>query len=284
MAPPDPDAVSRVVAAALAEDLSHGDATSEGLFGPHETGEMVLLIKEPGVVCGLGVMAVVFDAVDRRVEVTASAHDGDRIEKVPAEIARLSGPVRSLLAGERTALNLVARLSGIATEAARCVAEVRGTGTTILDTRKTTPGLRDLEKYAVRCGGASNHRRDLGEALLVKDNHLRLAGGIAAAVAKLKEARSRLCLEVEATTLEEVRQALDAGVNRILLDNMPVEQLRRAVALCREVSGDAVETEASGGVTLANLRQVAETGVDYISMGALTHSSDALDFSLETVA
>ncbi len=282
--PPDPAAVSRVVAAALAEDLSHGDPTSEGLFGPDEVGEMVLLQKEPGVICGLDIVAAVFAAVDPRVRLVAGRADGDRAETVPVEIARLSGPTRSLLAGERTALNLLAALSGIATMAARCVAEVRGTGTTILDTRKTTPGLRELEKYAVRCGGASNHRRDLGEALLVKDNHLRLAGGIGPAVAKLKESHSRLCLEVEATTLDEVREALAAGVNRILLDNMSVEQLRAAVSLCRETSGDTVETEASGGITLANLRQVAETGVDYISMGALTHSSDAIDFSLETIA
>jgi nicotinate-nucleotide pyrophosphorylase (carboxylating) len=163
------------------------------------------------------------------------------------------------------------------------VALVAGTGATILDTRKTTPGLRDLEKYAVRCGGASNHRLNLGESLMVKDNHLRLAGGVSAAVAKLHDAHSRLYLEVEAETLDQVREALAAGVNRILLDNMSTEQMRQAVALCHEAGRGAVETEASGGMTPERLREVAETGVDYISIGALTHSPEALDFSLETL-
>jgi nicotinate-nucleotide pyrophosphorylase (carboxylating) len=154
----------------------------------------------------------------------------------------------------------------------------------LLDTRKTTAGLRELEKYAVRCGGGSNHRLNLGEALLVKDNHLRLAGGIAAAVARLREAQSRLRLEVETETLDDVHEALRAGVNRIMLDNMTTDQMRQAVALCRSSANGAVETEASGGVTLANLREIAETGVDYISMGALTHSPKGLDVSLEVAS
>ena len=279
--PPDPAAVARVVAVALAEDLPGGDPTSEGLFGPNATCEMSLLQKEPGVVCGLPIVAAVFAALDSRVVVTATCADGDHIATVPAELARIDGPTRAVLAGERTALNLLARLSGIATLAARCVAELDGTGAVLLDTRKTTAGLRELEKYAVRCGGASNHRLNLGEALLVKDNHLRLAGGVAAAVARLQEAHSRLRLEVEAETLDDVRAALKAGVNRILLDNMTADRLREAVALCHGMANGAVETEASGGITLANLRQVGETGVDYISIGALTHSPKALDVSLE---
>ena len=279
--PPDPAAVARVVAVALAEDLAGGDPTSEGLFGPDATCEMSLLQKEPGVVCGLPIVAAVFAALDSRVVVAATCADGDHIATVPAELARIGGPTRAVLAGERTALNLLARLSGIATLAARCVAELDGTGAVLLDTRKTTAGLRELEKYAVRCGGASNHRFNLGEALLVKDNHLRLAGGGAAAVARLHEAQSRLRLEVEAETLDDVRAALEAGVNRILLDNMTVDQLREAVALCHGMADGAVETEASGGITLANLRAVGETGVDYISIGALTHSPKALDVSLE---
>jgi nicotinate-nucleotide pyrophosphorylase (carboxylating) len=269
------------VAVALAEDLAGGDPTSEGLFGPDATCEMSLLQKEPGVVCGLPIVAAVFAALDSRVVVAATCADGDHIATVPAELARIGGPTRAVLAGERTALNLLARLSGIATLAARCVAELDGTGAVLLDTRKTTAGLRELEKYAVRCGGASNHRLNLGEALLVKDNHLRLAGGVAAAVARLQEAHSRLRLEVEAETLDDVRAALEAGVNRILLDNMTVDQLREAVALCHGMADGAVETEASGGITLANLRAVGETGVDYISIGALTHSPKALDVSLE---
>ena len=275
--PPDPAAVARVVAAALAEDLDGGDPTSDGLFGVDATCEMTLLQKEPGVVCGLGVVAEVFAALDQRVVVTATHADGDHVAEVPVELARISGPTRAVMAGERTALNLLGRLSGIATMAAACVAELEGTGAVLLDTRKTTAGLRELEKYAVRTGGACNHRLNLGEALLVKDNHLRLAGGISAAVARLHEAHSRLRLEVEAETLDDVRVALAAGVNRILLDNMTTAQMRDAVALCH----GAVETEASGGITLSNLREVGETGVDYVSIGALTHSPKALDVSLE---
>ena len=281
--PPDPAAVARVVAAALAEDLALGDPTSEGLFGPDEMCETTLLQKEPGVVCGLGVVAAVFAALDPRVVVTAVQVDGDRIATVPTEVAGIGGPARAVLAGERTALNLLGRLSGIATLTARCVAELEGTGAVLLDTRKTTAGLRELEKYAVRCGGATNHRLNLGEALLVKDNHLRLAGGIAPAVARLRDANSKLRLEVEAETLDDVREALEAGVHRILLDNMSIDQMREAVALCRTAGNGAVETEASGGITLSNLRQVGETGVDYVSMGALTHSPKALDVSLEVV-
>ena len=275
--PPDAAAVARVVAAALAEDLAAGDPTSEGLFAPDAICEMTLLQKEPGVVCGLGVLAAVFAALDARVVVTAAHADGDHLAEVPVELARIAGPARAILAGERTALNLLGRLSGIATLAARCAAELDGTGATLLDTRKTTAGLRELEKYAVRCGGASNHRLNLGEALLVKDNHLRLAGGIPAAVARLRAAQSNLSLEVEAETLDDVRTALAAGVDRILLDNMTTDEMRKAVAVCR----GEVETEASGGITFSNLREVGLTGVDFVSMGALTHSPMALDVSLE---
>jgi nicotinate-nucleotide pyrophosphorylase (carboxylating) len=196
---------------------------------------------------------------------------------VPTEIARITGPTRALLTGERTALNLLGRLSGIATLTARCVAELDGTGATLLDTRKTTAGLRELEKYAVRCGGGTNHRMNLGEALLVKDNHLRLAGGMASAIARLHEAKPQLRLEIEAETLDDVKVALDAGVNRIMLDNMNVGEMRAAVAL---IAG-RVETEASGGITLENLRAVGQTGVDFVSLGALTHSAKGLDVSLE---
>jgi nicotinate-nucleotide pyrophosphorylase (carboxylating) len=275
--PPDPEGVARVVAAALAEDLAAGDPTSEGLFGPEATCEMMLLQKEPGVVCGLGVVAAVFAALDPRVVVAAAHSDGDYLAEVPVELARIKGPARAVLAGERTALNLLGLLSGIATLTARCAAELAGTGAILLDTRKTTAGLRDLEKYAVRCGGARNHRLNLGEAMLVKDNHLRLAGGIAAAVARLRAAHLALSLEVEAETLDDVRTALAAGVDRILLDNMTPDEMREAVTLCRGL----VQTEASGGITLSNLHEVGETGVDFVSMGALTHSPRALDVSLE---
>jgi nicotinate-nucleotide pyrophosphorylase (carboxylating) len=274
---PDPVAVERVVAAALAEDLVLGDPTSEGLFDADATAQTALLFREPGVVCGLPVVRAVFAALDPTVIVAVGVEDGERVERVPTEIARITGPARAILAGERTALNLLGRLSGIATLTARCVAELDGTAATLLDTRKTTAGLRDLEKYAVRCGGGRNHRMSLGEALLVKDNHLRLAGGITEAVARLHRSAPRLRLEVEAETLDEVAEALAAGVNRILLDNMSPDELREAVRL---VAG-RVETEASGGITLANLREVGETGVDFVSLGALTHSVKALDVSLE---
>jgi nicotinate-nucleotide pyrophosphorylase (carboxylating) len=274
--PPDPEAVARVVAAALAEDLAMGDPTTDGLFAPEATATMSFLIKEPGTVCGLPIVAAVFAALDPAVVVTPSVADGDGVA-APRVIARIAGPTRALLSGERTALNLLGRLSGIATLTSRCVAELEGTGATLLDTRKTTAGLRELEKYAVRCGGGTNHRLNLGEALLVKDNHLRLAGGIATAVAVLHRAAPRLSLEVEAETLADVRAALDAGVNRILLDNMGIEEMRAAVTIV----GGRVETEASGGITLDNLRAVGETGVDFVSLGALTHSARALDVSLE---
>ena len=277
--PPDPEALARVVAAGLAEDLALGDPTTDGLFGPEATATMSLLFKAPGIVCGLPVVAAVFAALSPDVVVTPAVADGERIETVPAEIARIAGPTRAILTGERTALNLLGRLSGIAALTARCVAELDGTGATLLDTRKTTAGLRDLEKYAVRCGGGTNHRLNLGEALLVKDNHLRLAGGIAAAVAALRRSAPRLRLEVETETLADVREALEAGVNRILLDNMSLEEMRAAVAIV----GGHVETEASGGITLDNLRSVGETGVDFVSLGALTHSAKSLDVSLEVV-
>ena len=193
---------------------------------------------------------------------------------LPALVATIEGPARAILTGERTALNIFGRLSGIATLTARYVDLVEGTGTTILDTRKTTPGLRALERYAVRCGGGVNHRFGLHDAILVKENHLRIAGGIAPAVAALRNGRP---IEVEAETLEDVAEALEAGVERILLDNMTPEQVRSAVEL---VSGRA-QLEASGGISLATVRAYAEAGVDFISVGALTHSARSLDVSLE---
>ena len=275
--PPDADDVSRVVASALAEDLGAGDPTTAGLFDRNATCTAGLLVKEPGVVAGLPIAAAVFAALDSRVEFTALVADGTRIFGVPAEVARISGPIAAILGGERTALNLVGRLSGIATLTARCVAELSRTGATLLDTRKTTAGLRALEKYAVRCGGGTNHRMNLGEAMLVKDNHLRLTGGIASAVEKLRTANPELSLEVEAETIDDVRVALAAGVDRILLDNMTTDQMREAVQL----AAGRVKLEASGGITLENLRRVGETGVDFVSLGALTHSARGLDVSLE---
>jgi nicotinate-nucleotide pyrophosphorylase (carboxylating) len=189
-------------------------------------------------------------------------------------LAELEGSARAVLTGERTALNLLGRLCGVATLASRYVSAVEGSGATILDTRKTTPGLRALEKYAVRCGGASNHRASLDDAILIKENHLRIAGGIAPAVAAL---RNGLPIEVEVETIAEVTEALEAGVDRILLDNMSLARVAEAV----ELAAGRVPLEASGGISLANVRAYAETGVDFISIGALTHSACSLHVSLE---
>jgi nicotinate-nucleotide pyrophosphorylase (carboxylating) len=259
------------VSAWLAEDVGDGDLTSEAVIDGDATCEAELRLKEPGVVCGLEAAAVVFEALGATLEPLAA--DGDRVEAGP--VARVSGPARAVLTGERLALNLVGRLSGIATVTRRYVDAIAGTGAEILDTRKTTPGLRALEKHAVHCGGGRNHRLGLYDGILIKDNHLRVAGSLADAV---RRARGRgVPVEVECDTLGQVEEALAAGADRILLDNMPPPMLTRAVEL---VDGRA-ELEASGGVTLETVLPIAETGVDFVSVGALTHSARSLDLSLE---
>jgi nicotinate-nucleotide pyrophosphorylase (carboxylating) len=261
------------VRAWLAEDVGAGDATTTSVVDEAATCEAQLLVKEPGVACGLDVAAAVFAELGATLEPLAA--DGDAVE--PGVVARVSGPARAVLTGERLALNLLGRLSGIATLTRRYVDAVDGTGATILDTRKTTPGLRDLEKYAVRCGGGTNHRFRLDDGVLIKDNHLRLAGSIGEAVARARSAG--LPVEVECDTVAQVGEVLLAGADRILLDNMSLDELREAVAL----NADRAELEASGGVTLDTVRSIAETGVDFISVGALTHSARALDVSLEVL-
>jgi nicotinate-nucleotide pyrophosphorylase (carboxylating) len=274
---PAPEALEQLAREALAEDVGSGDVTSEGVVGEAATARAAILVKRPGVVCGLDAAAAVFRAVDPDVSFEALAADGDRIDDVPADVAHIEGPARALLTGERTALNLLGRLSGIATLTRRYVDAVGGTGAEILDTRKTTPGLRGLEKHAVRCGGGRNHRFGLDDGILIKDNHLRLAGGVRAAVERIRATATELEVEVEAETLDDVREAIAAGADIVLLDNMPPSELREAVAL---VDGRA-RLEASGGVTLETVRRIAETGVDYVSVGALTHSAPALDVSME---
>ena len=271
--------IARVVDAALAEDLGSGDVTTEALFEPGQTCLAHLLLKEPGVVCGLPTVEAVFRALDADVEVEPLAADGDRLLEAPAVLARIEGEARAVLSGERTALNLLGRLSGVATLTRRYADAVEGTGAVLLDTRKTTPGLRALEKYAVRCGGGTNHRLGLFDGILVKDNHLRLSGGIGSTVTRLRESAPALPVEVEVDTLKQLREALAAGADRILLDNMTPAGLREAVLL---TNGNAT-LEASGGVTLDNIRAVAESGVDVISVGALTHSARSLDVSLEVL-
>ena len=269
------DTLERIVHAALAEDIGAGDVTTEATVAAHAVGTADLLVKEPGVVCGLRAAEATFRALDPDIRFEALASDGDAVER-SAVVARVSGSERAILTGERVALNLLGRLSGIATLTRRYVDAVDGTGVAVLDTRKTTPGLRALEKHAVACGGGRNHRFGLDDAILVKDNHLRAAGSIAAAVELVRDA-SDLPVEIECETLPQVAEAVQARVDAILLDNMSLEQLRAAVAL---VDG-RTRLEASGGVTLDSIRAIAETGVDEISVGALTHSAPSLDVSLE---
>jgi nicotinate-nucleotide pyrophosphorylase (carboxylating) len=258
----------------LAEDVGTGDVTTLALIDDHATCKAVLRVKEPGVVCGLEAATAVFAELGVGFEPLVA--EGAMVE--PGLVAELDGLARGVLTGERLALNLIGRLSGIATLTRSYVDAIEGTGATILDTRKTTPGLRALEKHAVATGGATNHRFGLDDGVLVKDNHLRLTGGIEPAVAALRAATD-LPVEVEAETLEQVREAVDAGADAILLDNMSTDELREAVAL---VDGRA-KLEASGGVTLDTVRAIAETGVDFISVGALTHSARSLDVSLEVL-
>ena len=269
------ESLDRVVAAALAEDVGDGDLTTDGVVPVEARCRAELLVKEPGVLCGVTAAARVFQTLDPAVAVEPLVEEGARLEG-PAVVARLEGPARAILTGERTALNLLGRLSGIATLTSRYVGSVAGTRTKILDTRKTTPGLRALERYAVRCGGGMNHRFGLHDAILLKENHLRIAGGIGPATAALR-GRNGTFLEVEAETLDEVSEALAAGVDRILLDNMSVDQVASAV----ELAAGRVPLEASGGIMLENVRAYAETGVDFISIGALTHSARSLHVSLE---
>ena len=273
-----PPPVHRLIELALEEDLGRGDVTSEALIPPDREAVGEVLVKARGVIAGLEVAAAVFRAVDPTLAWEALARDGEAVS--PGQVvARVSGRARSILAAERTALNFLQRLSGIATLTARYVEALRGTRARLTDTRKTTPGWRYLEKMAVRAGGGHSHRLDLAGGILIKDNHLALSGNdIPAAIRAVREqAPHTLRVEVEVTSLAGVEAALAAGAEVILLDNMSLEEMHRAVAL---VSGRAL-LEASGGITLETVRAVAETGVDLISSGAITHSATALDLSLE---
>ena len=271
-------AFAELAGRALTEDIGTGDLTSEALFGADDRCRAVILFKEEGVLCGLPVASAAFRKLDEAIELERLVGEGELVAEAPQEVVRLKGRTRAILGAERVALNLVGRLSGIATLTRRFVEEVEGSGVAILDTRKTTPGLRILEKYAVQIGGGVNHRIGLFDAVLVKDNHLRLAGGVEEAVRRLRTSVS-LPLEVEADTLEQVEQALALGVERILLDNMSPSEVTAAV----ELVAARAQLEVSGGVTLDNVRAYAETGVNAISIGALTHSARSLDVSLEVL-
>jgi nicotinate-nucleotide pyrophosphorylase (carboxylating) len=262
---------------ALEEDAGLGDVTSRAIFSAAHRSRGFIDAKQELVVCGLAVAARVFARVDPALKTRPLVADGARV-KPGARVMAITGPTAALLTAERTALNFLQRLSGIATLARRFADAVAGTGVRIADTRKTTPGWRALEKYAVRCGGCFNHRSSLGEHVLIKDNHIAAAGSIAQAVARARAAAPHLAkIEVEAKTLAEVKQALRARAEVILLDNMPPELIRRAVTLI----GGAAVVEVSGGVRFETLRDYALPGVDVISIGALTHSATAVDLSLD---
>jgi nicotinate-nucleotide pyrophosphorylase (carboxylating) len=265
-----------IVDLALAEDVGRGDLTTEATVDPSTTAVAEIVQKEAGVLCGLPVVEAVFARLDSRVRVAALAAEGSRGESGRV-VARIDGPAASILTGERTALNFLQRLSGVATASRTAADLTAGTATRVVDTRKTSPGMRALEKYAVRVGGCRNHRAGLDDGFLIKENHIRAAGGIASAVAAARERTSLgQLVETEVTSLDELEQAIAAGSEVVLLDNFSVAGLREAVA---HTAGRA-RLEASGGITLANLAEVAHTGVDYVSLGALTHSARALDFSL----
>ncbi len=272
---------SDIINLALAEDIGHGDVTSEALIPPELQGKASIIAKARGILAGGEVARGVFLRVDPALKVELLIADGTRLK--PGDIiATVSGSVISILKAERVMLNFLQRLSGIATQTARYVARTRGYKGKISDTRKTTPGLRPLEKYAVRTGGGQSHRSHLGDGILVKDNHLAvlraLGMNLKDIVARAKQnAPKNLKVEVEVTTPQEAAEAAEAGADIVLLDNMKPEEMRRAVKLIR----GAARTEASGGITLANVRDAAMSGVDIISIGALTHSSKALDISLE---
>jgi nicotinate-nucleotide pyrophosphorylase (carboxylating) len=262
---------------ALREDIGPGDITTDNLVQPGTTGCGSILAKQDLVIAGLGIAESVFRTLEPGIDFTAGFSDGDRIE-AGSEVAHIQGSLGALLKGERTALNFLQRLSGIATQARAYVEEVAGTGVKLVDTRKTTPGWRVLEKYAVRIGGAHNHRMGLYDGVLIKDNHIAVCGGIAEAVEKARQAISHLVkVEVEAASLEEVEAALAAGADIIMLDNMDLGQIREAV---RVIDRRAL-VEISGGVTRDRLRDLAGTGVDLISIGALTHSAVAVDLSMK---
>ena len=275
----DPAYVEDLVRRAVAEDLAGGvDVTSTATVPENLSGTAAFVPRQAGVIAGLGAALAVLDVVvGDALEVHAVGRDGQAA--VPGEaVLEVTAPVRSLLTAERTALNLLCHLSGIATLTRTWVDAVEGTGSRIRDTRKTTPGLRALEKAAVRAGGGVNHRMSLSDAALVKDNHVVAAGGVAAAFEAVRRDFPGLEVEVECDTVEQVRDVLAAGADLVLLDNMTPEQLRECVALCR---AEGVRTEASGGLTLATAREVAETGVDYLAIGALTHSAPVLDLGLD---
>ena len=271
-----------LVKLALAEDVGRGDITTLAVVPKGQKAKAIIAAKEAGVIAGLSVAAYVFRHADPRIKFSPKAKDGAAVKRGKV-IAVLTGPARGILTGERVALNFLQHLSGIATATDKFVAKVKSkkVKVKILDTRKTIPGLRALEKYAVRMGGCVNHRLGLYDAILIKDNHIKLAGGIEKSIEKARcGVRGKGEVEVEAKTLNEVQRAIAVGADRILLDNMSPKTMRAAVKLCKKAG---IKTEASGGINLSNVAAVARTGVDFISIGALTHSAPALDINLKVI-
>jgi len=273
----DPE-IKHLIDLALSEDIRGGDLTSELLLGNQYSGQAAIVAKQEGVVAGLPVAGMVFRTVNPSTAFRMLKRDGDRIRK-GEKVALVGGNIQGILSAERTALNFLQRLSGIATLTARYVQEVKGIKTKILDTRKTTPGLRILEKYAVKTGGGENHRMGLFDMILIKENHVKAAGGVSRAIMRARSKRRKEKVEVEVRNLSEAREAVESEPDWIMLDNMRSDQMRKAVELIRSVSR-AIKIEASGSVNLNNVRKIALTGVDFISVGALTHSAPALDMSL----
>lgn len=276
---PSAETISRVIDTALSEDIRSGDITCEAVIPLDATISMVMRARQPLIAAGLEMGLVAFSRLSPLARFEGQAEDGVRAGAGDV-LVRVTGPARALLTAERTALNLIQHLSGIATLARRYADAIEGTGAALLDTRKTTPGLRELEKYAARVGGAKNHRMGLYDAVLIKDNHIALAGGIAPAVSRALIAGYG-AIEVECDTLEQAAEALAAGAVHLLLDNMDLGQLRQAVALAAEADSGRVVLEASGGVTLESIRGIAETGVDFISVGRITQSAPAVDIGLD---
>ena len=274
---PPARAVADDVSRALAEDLGDGDRTAE-LIPPDKTLETRVISRERAVLSGSPWFTETFRQLDPAIRVTWSAQDGDKLQQ-NVEVCHLHGPARAILSGERTALNFLQTLSGTATQAGRYVDAVAGTGCIILDTRKTLPGLRLAQKYAVRCGGARNHRIGLFDAVLIKENHISAAGSISAAVGQAQRQNPGLLLEVEVENLDQLKEAVHAGARRVLLDNFSLADLEAAV----ERYKGRIELEASGGINLGTVRRVAETGVDFISAGDITKSVQATDFSMRFV-
>lgn len=269
--------IDKIILNGLEEDMPFGDITTDNLINKYSKSKALLIAKDTGIIAGIDIAKRVFEIMDNKVIFDKTIEDGQKVKNNDV-IAHIKGNTRALLKAERTALNLLQRLSGIATETGELCEKIKGMGAKVVDTRKTTLGLRSLEKYAVKAGGGQNHRFSLSDGVMLKDNHIKAAGGIKEAIQKIKEqVPHTIKIEVETETLEQVREALEAGADIIMLDNMGVDNMKKAVKI---INGSAI-SEASGNISLDNIFEVAETGVDIISIGSLIHSVNALDISME---